>query len=363
MRILLVGPSRQGILSKSRGGVAVVCDALYEQYSQRNLVCDRLITGPNLSIGTYSFNSLSKILPGIFKFLFKHWNQGRNFLNALKISFLNISEYDVVHVHGLQGGSFRLLGLHNVESVKMVLTVHSYHMYDGNSISPSDLQIISNYHLVTHVSYSDLSRNSTLLSKQPNQSIVIPNGISSFNYDSDRKKIYDICFVGSLEERKGLARFFEDGLFDKRICFVGPDKSAGYFVKSIENVSNWEYLGVRDKSGCNRVMNESRILVVPSYSESFGLVYFEALASGIPIIGYGPVLKEYSGVYRRSLADKFIFPIDEGDALQDIVGDALLTEINITHEDRKLVSHITMNKFSWDTIASDYLRLYDNKFE
>lgn len=358
-----MGPSRQGILSRSRGGVAVVCDALYEEFKKLDLECDRLITGPNLSFGTYNFKPLSKILPRSYKFLFEHCRQGRNFLNALKIAFLNINSYDVVHVHGLQGGSFRLLGLQNIESVKMVLTVHSYHMYVGNLISPMDLKIITNYHLVTHVSYSDLSRNSALSSEKPNRRIVIPNGISNFNFDSDRKKIYDICFVGSLEKRKGLGRFFEGGLFEKRICFIGPDKSDGYFVKNIEKVTNWEYLGVRDKSSCNRLMNESRILVVPSYSESFGLVYFEALASGIPIIGYGPVLKEYSCVYGKNLANKFIFPICEDDVLHDIVGDALMMEMNISHKERELVSHLTMSKFSWDSIANDYLQHYDSKSE
>lgn len=97
-----------------------------------------------------------------------------------------------------------------------------------------------------------------------------------------------ILFVGNIIKRKNVANIIDAKKQLKSDCVLvvvgdGPLlKSLKEKVK-VENVKDVIFTGARNDIA--NVIQSSDLLILPSYSESFGLVLIEALACGKPVIG------------------------------------------------------------------------------
>ncbi len=143
-----------------------------------------------------------------------------------------------------------------------------------------------------------------------------------------------IGYVGSLVARKRPEWLFESAvLFEKRgmnvqIVIAGADHTDGQYVSLLRDryadvtaSGSLVYLGHRQE--IPSLMRALDIFAMPSYQESFGLVYGEAMASGVPAVGCavgGVPEVVMDGVTGRLLPDgdfnAFI------DALQSLIQDS-----------------------------------------
>ena len=131
---------------------------------------------------------------------------------------------------------------------------------------------------------------------------VIPNPADTINFYRDNKidKEYELIFVGSLEERKGvlvLAKALNE-VFRKeknlKVKFIGKDTnrnqkdiSTKEYIKKIILQDYWdkvEFLGQIDNMELNRYLNKALIGVFPSLFENFPYVALEGMATGLHII-------------------------------------------------------------------------------
>lgn len=104
-----------------------------------------------------------------------------------------------------------------------------------------------------------------------------------------------VIYVGRLEESKGiydllhLAKKLEDsGIF---FIIVGSGK---YFQKPDQKPSNVSFVGNIPNSELMSYYDQAQIFLLPSYSESFGIVVLEAMARGLVIVASDlPCLREY----------------------------------------------------------------------
>ena len=133
------------------------------------------------------------------------------------------------------------------------------------------------------------------------KTIVIPNGISIPEFaDFKFSEIhYDVLFVGGLSRRKGVNFLLEAISILKvkynrslKVAIVGDgplrDELRKLCVKL--KISNQvEFLGIQ--KNVNNFMRSSKVFVLPSRWEGFGLVIIEAMSNMLPVIAtnVGPI--------------------------------------------------------------------------
>ena len=114
---------------------------------------------------------------------------------------------------------------------------------------------------------------------------------SNYNFKNDLNIPKDkpiILFVGNIIKRKNVATIIDAKKQLKSDCFLvvvgdGPLLNSLKEKVKVENVEDVIFTGARNDIA--NVIQSSDLLILPSYSESFGLVLIEALACGKPVIG------------------------------------------------------------------------------
>lgn len=138
------------------------------------------------------------------------------------------------------------------------------------------------------------NKSEFLLSKK---SLVIPNGINSFwlkNYIkvSNRmikKRKINIIQIGNIVKNKNIINslkavdYLNQYLIDCHITFIGKNHSNS-ILKKIKKCPFATYVDFLSKEKLINVYKENDIFLLPSFNETFGLVYIESLSQGVPII-------------------------------------------------------------------------------
>ncbi len=159
-------------------------------------------------------------------------------------------------------------------------------------------RILENSTAVIFINKAYLERSSNKFPKifsDLDNLVTIPNGIDEFwlkNLYStcNKKRKYDFIFVGNSEPRKNLKRVYQAlELISKnkviKFCIVGLDELTVKKIIDISTIPDWIFIvGKKDKEGLMSLYRDSKILFVPSYRETFGLVYIEALSQGCGVI-------------------------------------------------------------------------------
>jgi glycosyltransferase involved in cell wall biosynthesis len=120
--------------------------------------------------------------------------------------------------------------------------------------------------------------------------ITLPNGLDKFwirNVFSDRRENKKFLFVGRLDNNKNILNLVE--LFKMRIdlelTVVGDGPLFGKVFSATQGSANMKVLGrISNKEELMKLYRESTSVIVLSRTESFGLVYLEALSQGCNII-------------------------------------------------------------------------------
>lgn len=199
-----------------------------------------------------------------------------------------------------------------------------------------------------------------------NKTEIIPNGIDDFwinnlfynrNFNHITSQISEkrikLLYVGVVDKNKNITLTCNaiDILKNKgwsiEFTVVGKIKDQSLF-KKIESKIN--YIPMQSKEKLISIYRDSDIFVMPSITETFGLVYAEAMSQGLPVIytkGQG---------FDEQFDDGYIgFNCSSYDA-----GDLAEKIVSICKNYRTISENCydACRKFNWDDITKRYLELY-----
>ena len=137
---------------------------------------------------------------------------------------------------------------------------------------------------------------------------VIPHGVSSRDFPFRKDGSRNILFVGRVDPVKGVELLLKSCAFikgDFKLNIVGgPSKDVSYYedMKFIASRYPVHFLGKIPHGKLYEIYQDSCMLILPSYYESFGLVALEAMSCGRPVIGFSDtylplVVGEKAGVF------------------------------------------------------------------
>jgi glycosyltransferase involved in cell wall biosynthesis len=177
--------------------------------------------------------------------------------------------------------------LHNyIVSVKDIL--HNFYIKKVNLM---ELKLVDAIHTVNSCD------NQYLINKGFRNTFYIPYGVDleKFSYRSVERKdsrIFKVLFLGRFTPQKGInvlvqaIKIINEKAPSSRIHFhIAGSGPLLPIIKKLEKTnSNVKYIGFIENGRKLEALEECHILVMPSFYESFGLVWLEAQASGLPVI-------------------------------------------------------------------------------
>jgi glycosyltransferase involved in cell wall biosynthesis len=128
---------------------------------------------------------------------------------------------------------------------------------------------------------------------------IIPSGTNTLFDEkppSDLSRKRRVLFVGSLDDNKGIKvllqtslKLFANGI-NFELFIVGESYFSDHsFRLELEKLAQGhaqvKFLGRITPKEVREQMRQAQLLCVPSYTETLGLVYFEAMKQGLPVIG------------------------------------------------------------------------------
>lgn len=388
MRILLVGPVPPELGSSNYGGVARHVWDLARALQRRGHDVEVLALGRyfrttrqinNIIVHGISFGAPQKLPRLLLKYggfvskVGSKWSL-KEYLHLLyscvRLSSVIGRSFSVVHAHGYSQKVPIACSLLK-ESAPSILTVHSYSdVYFGDNKGKIDKYNMVNRKTdaLIHVSRSDRQRGKKNGAKWICPDFVIHNAVNVDGYNFYENERSGVCFMGGLTHRKGLDILVKawkqcSGIEPLRIVGKGSLSEAVEEL-AVQN-SSVNAMGYLEKRKALQQMRRANALVVPSRSESFGLVYLEALLLGTPVVGYHRTLKEFISLLSLTKEEQgYIHPYDATNESVSRLSDLIEQAVATRQKDKngriaRSVIRKVRDYFSWDRIIPKIESVYE----
>lgn len=228
---------------------------------------------------------------------------------------------DIIHAH-FGAMAFVAEGISKKYSIPLVLTEHLSSLMNEGFIRSRR----SNYYKKGYKASNSIVAVSTplanVISDITKRDIsVIPNVLSSafFNTETEKEQEFTAITVGALESRKRIDLVI-DAVYDLKrsgnqikLWIVGDGSMRSeleHKVKELDLSDQIKFFGKQNHAELNVLYNKSHVFVLTSDAETFGVVYIEANACGIPIIatdcgGPSDIVTHENGllIQRNSVSD------------------------------------------------------------
>lgn len=277
-------------------------------------------------------------------------------------------KFDLIHTHFTWPSTYIGVMLKEKLKIPVIATIHedpAWLSEENNMDHPLIRKAWLNADAMLRANAYDIS---TLQNYNANV-FQVPNGFSAIFRPMDRaicrrtlglsedRRI--ILSVGNLETIKG-HRYLISAVrsiiseYPDLLCVIvgnGPQRAALEQQIADEGLSEYVMLaGNKPHTEIPLWMNACDLFVLPSLNESFGIVQIEAMACGKPIIATNtPGSREIIASDKHGL---FCRPADEEELAEKIL-------IGLQKDwDREEILELA-EKFSWERVAGDILRVYD----
>ncbi|RBM25068.1 hypothetical protein DLR60_14410 [Vibrio tarriae] len=194
------------------------------------------------------------------------------------------------------------------------------------------------YNPITPIEKSNLSSKSI----EKEKDVIFFNGYS----ESLKRKGLDLLIDKSVSELK-----------DEMFIVIVDDDGRKY----IEKQGEFNNLLVNNKLPFDTIVNiykRAKLMVLPSRSESFGIVYIEAASYGVPVIGFKPVIDEFNEFLGIDIGLAFDTENETSLDLLKKIKEAL--SIGWNHDE---IMKVVEREFSWDKLSKDFIELYQSSYE
>ncbi len=268
-------------------------------------------------------------------------------LAAQKIAELNEEfNFDIIHAHFIGTTSYAGVLAKEKVGVPLVVTAHGSDLdfmsklplgryFVKKSLMEADVVVTVSHYLAKKAIHLGAERVH-----------VVPNGIKPLRFYSLKKKF--VTFIGALREYKNpsvliqLAKLFPSESF----LIVGD----GPLRKELEKNAppNVRFLGYR--TDIDKILSQTKILLLPSKREGFGLVVLEANSLKVPVIG-----RNIGGIPEliRNRKNGILF-----ESFEDLVeAFKLLLEKKTAHKMGCLGSKVS-KQYQWKTISRKIEEIY-----
>lgn len=197
-----------------------------------------------------------------------------------------------------------------------------------------------------------------------NKSYVIPNGIDDFWLENitppKRQHNMKFIYIGMFDENKNVVTLMKEILklnksySDLQLYLVGGGGAQHNRVLELCKLypQIFHYMGkIYNKVELRNLLRQCDVFSMVSHSETFGLVYIEALSQGLPILytkgqGIDGVFEENVGV---GIDSKSSIGVSDG-----------IKKIIVEYDSFVMPKISSFNKFSWNYIAKSYLNYFVN---
>lgn len=312
----------------------------------------------------------------IDKYIFSY--KQKKIYNKLK-EILTLDNYDVVHAHTLFTDGNVALKLFEEYNIPYVVTVRGFTDIEGFfklriNLRNRGRKILANAQKVIFL--SELNRKQLLEQYIPskslqkdilNKSVILPNGIDDFWFTNEgtpkkirNKESINFIQVGKIYKRKnilgsiaGIKDYDNKNSSKSTLTVVGGIEDKKYADK-IKEETELEVQLVQQKSREELIQlyRNSDIFIMPSFQETFGLVYPEAMSQGLPVL------------YSKGQGFDNQFPDGEvGYAVDAENPQDIAQKISLIIKNYEEISKRSIEKykeFNWDILSKHYVEIYRN---
>ncbi|EGQ1662127.1 glycosyltransferase family 4 protein [Staphylococcus pseudintermedius] len=298
-------------------------------------------------------------------FYFAKQNKIEKWIKSLN---LDIEKHDIIHAHTLFTDGYAAYKLGKPYVITVRNTDLNFFIRFYKHLLPLGRKILKHAHTITFLSESYKDKTINILFKSSaerkeiaKKTVVIPNGINDFwiNNQSDEKKKLstelNILCVSRVMKNKNiefLARHLnEDKLgLETNIYVIGEILDHQYY-RTLSSYKNMNILGRKSKEEIKNIMKKMDVFALVSFSETFGLVYLEALTQNLPLI----YTKEegFDRYFEEGYVGYPVLPNEEEELINSV-----LKIINRYEYLQDNISQIDKNQFSWYEVATQYKKIY-----
>ncbi|WP_161485362.1 glycosyltransferase family 4 protein [Abyssicoccus albus] len=277
-----------------------------------------------------------------------------------------IDDYDIIHSHIGFPDSFFAYELSVKYNKKLIISVRMTDILflksNNNELKKKYLTILNSADNV--ISISDNIKKILWEEFQVN-SHLIGNGVDShiFFHKPDIEKKYDLITVSNLIKSKNhelvLRAIYQIKQQGHKINYIIIGNGPHYvklkeIVEELNLKDNVIFKGELNKNEINEILNQSKVFVMPSLKETFGLVYLEAALAKVPSIfieGQG-----IDGVFKNEVSGIKI----NNDITQLIEAVLFLLE---SDNERKFIGQnahdIATTQYNWNFIVNKIIEVYN----
>jgi len=287
----------------------------------------------------------------------------------------NISNFHYIHAHTWYSDGTIAFYLHKKYNIPYSVTIRSTdlnlffkYMYHLRGLG---LDILKSSEKIIFISpqYQERFKNHEYIkSRYPDfisKSIVLPNGVDKFwvehaeNRKDKIKNPVQLLFIGTFLKRKNVNLLIDaviilnKGEMKYVLHLVGGGKDKGRVEKKIQNLDYIKFHGpIFDLNKLKAFINSCDIFVMPSHSETFGLVYIEALSQGIPVIY--TTNEGIDGLYGENIGEK----VNHKDINSIIEG---IQAVATNYSKYNFKPKEIVKNHDWSLIAKKYIQIYNLK--
>lgn len=309
---------------------------------------------------------------------FTQWDRPLFFRKQAKIrkdveSRFNLAEVDLVHAHTVFSGGYTAYKLHQKYGIPYLVAVrntdlNTFFRYMVH-LRSTGIQILRGAEKIIFLSpaYREALIDRYIPERYREEirqkSEVIPNGISELFLGNKHKnpppaeKTARLIYVGDIDKNKNLE-------LTARAAELLREEGMNVTLTAVGRIRNDSYLELLDHQDgiihyerCPQEeviqhLNQADIFVMPSHTETFGLVYAEAMSQGLPVL------------YTRGQGFDGHFPDGTvGYAVSDQDPAELAEKIKLVLKNYEQISancERCVDRFNWHSIAQGYLQMYQN---
>lgn len=291
-------------------------------------------------------------------------------LNALKKS-IELKQFDCIHAFTLFTDGNVAYRIHKETGIPYIVAVRDTDLNVFLKYKPylrkRARKILANASAVLFLSkpYKEKLRKKLYpIGSDPieKKTFIIPNGIDEYWLKNtavppksiDSSKPLKLIFVGKINKRKNVTSAIDATNILSRsrqvkLTVIGNVEEQNIYEEITRNKCV-EYCGSKSKEQLINYYRKHDIFVMPSHTETFGVVYAEAMTQGLPVVytkGQGFDQQFDEGVVGYHVSDTN--PNDIADAIIKIINDYERISKNCIANSKK---------FDWSAICAEYNKLY-----
>ena len=208
---------------------------------------------------------------------------------------------DVIHAHFGMWAGYAANLVYKCYGIPYVVTEHASSI-NGGKVTPQQAEILK----TAYRNAKKVICVGTLLKKSlspyldhPDKAVVIPNfvDVSTFspsNHQTEKEKKFTFVSIGNLSKRKGFEELilaFHQSFSDRphvSLVIAGDGEEATNLqnkIKELHLERQVTLAGRLPREEVAQLLSGCDAFVLASYAETFGIVFIEAMATGMPAIG------------------------------------------------------------------------------